>query len=943
MSRPLLVLVDGHALAYRAFFALRESGLRSSRGEPTYAVFGFAQILLTALADYRPDYAAVAFDVGRTFRDDLYAEYKAGRAETPEEFYPQFERMKQLVQALNIPIYTVEGYEADDVIGTLARQAATQGIDTIILTSDTDVLQLVDEHVRVALANPYRGKTSVTLYDVEQVRKRYDGLEPAQLADLRGLKGDSSDNIPGVRGIGEKGAIALLKQFGSLDHLLAHIDEAPKRYQALLREQGEDARFSRQLATIVTDVPIQLDLHSCRLGTYDRAAVIALFQELEFGVASNLIKKLPPVIQLPTPAPLPAELPVAPPTDEPTQLALFAGDSDTAPSLPTAEPPPVTIVRDTRALSELVARLRAAPAFAFDTECTSLQPVMSDLVGISIALAPADVWYVPIAHQDGEQVSRDEVISALAPFFTDPQKPKFAHNAKFDMEVLAGAGIRVAGLTFDTMIAAAMLGKRQGLKDLAFYELKLPEPPTTIEDVIGRGSKQISFAAVPIEQAAPYAGADALYTLHLTERLRSQLETDAALRDLYYRVELPLIEVLTEMELTGILLDQMYLRELGERFARRINEVAERIYQQAGSPFNINSGQQLNEVLFERIGIDPRAHGLSKLKSGGYSITAEVLEELAQLYPIAADILTYRQLTKLKSTYIDALPELVNPRTGRIHTSYNQLGAATGRLSSNNPNLQNIPVRTEEGREIRRAFVAAPGHRFVAADYSQIELRVLAHISGDENLIAAFEQGLDIHAATASRLFGVEPTAVDKNQRRVAKTVVFGVIYGISPFGLAQRLGIERDLARQLIDNLFTQFPGIRRYIDQTLDFGRQHGYVQTLFGRRRVVEDLRASGARRAAAEREAINAPIQGTAADLMKMAMVNVHRALREQGLQTRLLLQVHDELIAEAPEAEVTTAARLLREVMSGVYKLNVPLSVNLEAGPNWEEMSPIVVE
>jgi len=943
MSRPLLILVDGHALAYRAFFALRESGLRSSRGEPTYAVFGFAQILLTTLADYRPDYAAVAFDVGRTFRDDLYAEYKAGRAETPEEFYPQFERMKQLVQALNIPIYTAEGYEADDVIGTLARQASAQGIDTIILTGDSDVLQLVDEHVRVALANPYGGKTSVTLYDVEQVRKRYDGLEPAQLADLRGLKGDSSDNIPGVRGIGEKGAIALLKQFGSLDHLLAHIDEAPKRYQALLREQGEDARFSRQLATIATDVPIQLDLHSCRLGTYDRAAVIALFQELEFGVASNLIKKLPPVIQLPTPAPLPAELPVAPPTDEPTQLALFNEDGDSASSLPTAEPPPVTIVRDTRALSELVARLRAAPAFAFDTECTSLQPVMSDLVGIAIAVAPGDVWYVPVAHQDGEQVSRDEVISALAPFFADPQKPKFAHNAKFDMEVLAGAGIRVAGLTFDTMIAAAMLGKRQGLKDLAFYELKLPEPPTTIEDVIGRGSKQISFAAVPIEQAAPYAGADALYTLHLTERLRSQLETDTALRDLYYRVELPLIEVLTEMELTGILLDQMYLRELGERFARRINEVAERIYQQAGSPFNINSGQQLNEVLFERIGIDPRAHGLSKLKSGGYSITAEVLEELAQLYPIAADILTYRQLTKLKSTYIDALPELVNPRTGRIHTSYNQLGAATGRLSSNNPNLQNIPVRTEEGREIRRAFVAAPGHRFVAADYSQIELRVLAHISGDENLIAAFEQGLDIHAATASRLFGVEPTAVDKNQRRVAKTVVFGVIYGISPFGLAQRLGIERDLARQLIDNLFTQFPGIRRYIDQTLDFGRQHGYVQTLFGRRRIMEDLRASGARRAAAEREAINAPIQGTAADLMKMAMVNVHRALRERGLRTRLLLQVHDELIAEAPESEVTAAAQLLREVMSGVYELKVPLSVNLETGPNWEEMSPIVVE
>ncbi|RMD82065.1 MAG: DNA polymerase I, partial [Chloroflexi bacterium] len=429
-------------------------------------------------------------------------------------------------------------------------------------------------------------------------------------------------------------------------------------------------------------------------------------------------------------------------------------------------------------------------------------------------------------------------------------------------------------------------------------------------------------------------------TLLLTETLRSQLAADAALRDLYYRVELPLIDVLTDMELTGILLDHEYLRELGKRFAHRINELAERIYAQAGGPFNINSGPQLNEVLFERMGIDPRVHGLSKLKSGGYSITAEVLEELSQLYPIAADILAYRQLTKLKSTYIDALPQLVNPRTGRIHTSYNQIGAATGRLSSNNPNLQNIPVRTEEGREIRRAFVAAPGHRFVAADYSQIELRVLAHISGDENLIAAFQQGLDIHAATASRLFGVAPDQVDKNQRRVAKTVVFGVIYGISAFGLAQRLGIERDLARQLIDNLFAQFPGIRQYIDQTLAFGRQHGYVQTLFGRRRVMEDLRASGARRAAAEREAINAPIQGTAADIMKIAMVNVHRALRERGLRTRLLLQVHDELIAEAPEEEVSAAAHLLREVMSTAYQLVVPLGVNLEIGLNWEEMAAV---
>ncbi|MGB9737951.1 DNA polymerase I [Chloroflexus sp.] len=936
MARPLLILVDGHALAYRAFFALRESGLRSSRGEPTYAVFGFAQILLTALAEYRPDYVAVAFDVGRTFRDNLYAAYKAGRAETPEEFYPQFERIKQLVQALSIPIYTAEGFEADDVIGTLARQATEQGVDTIILTGDTDTLQLVNEHVRVALANPYGGKTSTTLYDVEQVRKRYDGLEPTQLADLRGLKGDSSDNIPGVRGIGEKGAINLLKQFGSLNKLLDNIEAAPKRYQPLLREQADQARSSRHLATIVTDAPVQLDLAKCRLGVYDRAAVMALLQELEFGVSSNLIKKLPPVVHEATVAALPTDLPTAP--QSAAQLALFANESVSPTAVPLVTS--AQIVRDPQALAGLVQRLRAAPAFAFDTECTSLHAIGSHLVGIALAVAPHDAYYIPVGHEEGEQLPLAEVAAALGPLFADPNIPKFAHNAKFDAEVLAGVGIQVAGLAFDTMIAAAMLGKRQGLKDLAFYELKLPEPPTTIEDLIGRGSKQISFAAVPIEQAAPYAAADALHTLLLTETLREQLTTDAALRDLYYRVELPLINVLTDMELTGILLDHEYLRELGKRFAQRIAELTEQIYTKAGGSFNINSGQQLNEVLFERLGINPRDHGLSKLKSGGYSITAEVLEELSQLYPIAADILAYRQLTKLKSTYIDALPQLVNPRTGRIHTSYNQIGAATGRLSSNNPNLQNIPVRTEEGREIRRAFVAAPGHRFVAADYSQIELRVLAHISGDENLIAAFQQGLDIHAATASRLFGVAPDQVDKNQRRVAKTVVFGVIYGISAFGLAQRLGIERDLARQLIDNLFEQFPGIRRYIDQTLAFGRQHGYVQTLFGRRRVMEDLRASGVRRAAAEREAVNAPIQGTAADIMKMAMVYVHRALRERGLRTRLLLQVHDELIAEVPEEEVPAAAHLLREVMSNTYQLVVPLGVNLETGPNWGEMTAL---
>jgi DNA polymerase-1 len=970
-QRKRLALIDGHALAFRAFFALKDSGLRSSRGEPTYAVFGFAQILLTMIQEQRPEYVAISFDVGRTFRDDLYAEYKAGRAETPEEFNPQMTRIQELCRALNMPIYTADGFEADDVIGTLSRQATGMGVETLILTGDTDSLQLVDDHVRVILANPYGQRTTTTIYDEEKVRERYKGLAPSQLADLRGLKGDTSDNIPGVKGIGEAGAIALLNQFGTVEALYDRLDEAPNRYKKPLDGQREAAIFSKKLATIVCDAPVQLDLEAAALHDYDRATVIKLFQELELGASSGLLKKLPgsaagAVAEQALPAAPPAagtvqqdmfgealpaalEGPAAATAAGPAQLSLFG---DVAP--PAVAEPSRPALGDYRAvtteaeLEALVRALTAAPAFAFDTEASGLRPFASELCGISIAVSPGSAVYVPCGHSEGPQLPAEQVISALRPLFEDPAKGKYAHNAKFDIEMLLTAGITVRGLAFDTMVVAALLGKRAGLKDLAFYELGLPDAMTPIEELIGRGSKQITFDKVPIATATPYAAADADMTLRLVHALEPQLAQYEKLDALFRRLELPLVDVLVRMEQAGIGIDKPYMEQLGVKLGARIGTIEQEIYAIAGGPFNINSGDQLSDVLFGKLGL-PTTGVERTAKTKKYSITADTLEKLREqdTSGICERILEYRQLSKLKSTYVDALPGMVNPRTGRVHTSYNQVGAATGRLSSIDPNLQNIPVRTQEGREIRRGFVAAPGHTFVAADYSQIELRVLAYITRDPSLVRAFQEGQDIHAATASQLFGVPIDKVDKNQRRIAKMTIFGIIYGISSFGLAQRTELSRSEAQAMIEGVFARFPGIREYITRTLEQGQATGYVNTLFGRRRNMPELQTRGPRRAAAEREAINAPIQGTAADIMKIAMVNMARALDDSGLRTRLLLQVHDELILEAPDDEVEAVKKLVCDVMEGAYELKwtdedgvtqqVPLGVDVETGPNWEEM------
>jgi DNA polymerase-1 len=952
MARAKLALVDGHAVAFRAFHALRDADLRTSSGEPTFAVFGFLQIVLTTLQQLRPEYVAVAFDVGRTFRDELYAEYKANRTEAPEEFHTQLARIKQVVETLNIPIYAVENYEADDVIGTLSRQATQQQIETYIITGDSDTLQLVDDHVRVLLAVPYGKKQEAKEYDLAAVTERYKGLRPDQLADLRGLKGDASDNIPGVKGIGETGAINLLNEFGSIENIYEHLDAVSNRYRKALEGQQEQALFSKQLATIHCDVPVQLDLQRCRLAGYDRDAVITLFQELQFG---RLLNKLPDSdgAGAPTTDEATGEPPTPPAAarstrDAPAQMGLFDGEEQ-APTARARYPQPTAhgeykAVRTQAELDDLVRQLDAAPAIAFDVETTSLDVIHGEVVGLSFAVQPGAAWYVPIGHKDDAaepQLERDVVRAALMPLLENARKPKIAHNGKFDMLALRTLDINVQGVQFDTMLAAQLLGNQGvGLKDLAFNVLKLKEQMTEITDLIGSGRNQTTFDHVPIEQATAYAAADADMTLRLRDRLSQELEEVPRVRSVFETIEMPLLPVLTDMEWQGIKVDASVLQQLSVTMQQRIEQLEDEIYQIAEGRFNIGSGQQLNTILFEKLKV-PTA-GLSKTKTGLYSITAEVLERLSGQHPIIRMIQEHRQLTKLKSTYLDALPQLVDKHS-RIHTSFNQIGAATGRLSSTSPNVQNIPVRTEQGREIRRAFIAEHGCYLLSADYSQIELRILAHITQDPALLETFKENRDIHAATAARLFGVPMDKVSKNQRRIAKTTVFGTIYGISSFGLAARTELSRDEAQQLITGLFATYPGIKRVFEETLEMGRQCGYVETLFGRRRYFgrpndNMLTNKGPRRQAAEREAINAPIQGTSADLIKMAMVQLFNELHKRGFAAKMLLQVHDELLLEVPDDELDEVKHLVREIMEGVYpELSVPLEVEISTGRNWEEM------
>jgi len=917
MARKRLVLIDGNALVHRAYHAIPP--LTSPKGEPTNAVYGFSTMLFKALSDLAPDYIAVAFDVGRTFRHDEYPEYKATRAKMADDLKAQFEPVKAVADAFRIPQYYAEGYEADDVVGTLAKQAAEQDIETVIVTGDTDILQLVSPHTKVLISG--RRFSDTILYDECKVRERY-GLEPQQLTDLRGLKGDSSDNIPGVRGVGMKTATPLLQKYGTVENVYRHLDEiSSNRARNALTGCEEIALLSKHLATIVTDVPVKLDLDTCRVGRYDREKVLQLFREMGF---SSLVSRLPKT----TPAPS-------------AQLSLFEASRTDSETVEEASPEHYRIVRDERGLDELARRLSEVSRFALDVETTGVDSMRADLVGISVSPQAGEAYYIPVGHdrrlEKGVQLSLDDVWERLCPLLLDESIAKCAHNAKYDLTVLARHGAEVRGLDFDTMIAAYLAhpsGRGLGLKSLAWQKLGVEMQP--ISDLIGKGRNQVTMAQINVERAAPYAAADADMTLRLMDLLEQDLR-DKAVWDLFEQVEMPLIPVLMDMERTGVALDVEYLQDLSRELYQRMQTLEGEIYTEAKGPFNIGSTKQLAQVLFERLGLPA-----TKRTKTGYSTNAAVLESLRDKHPIINLLLEYRQLSKLKSTYTDALPLLVNPATGRVHTSYNQTGTVTGRISSSDPNLQNIPIRTELGRRVRRAFVAREGCVLLCADYSQVELRVLAHISQDPNLLTAFARGEDVHATTAAVILGVPLGEVTSDMRRMAKTINFGLMYGMGEYGLASRIGLPQEEAAEFIRNYFARFSRVKKYLEETRVLAGEKGYVETLMGRRRYFPELRegtrvSSGVRRAA-ERMAINMPIQGTAADIIKVAMIRLHQALLEQGWNSRMTLQVHDELVLEVPVGELEAMQSLVASIMEDAFELDAPLKVDMKVGYNWLDMS-----
>jgi DNA polymerase I len=912
MEKSLLVLFDGNAIIHRAYHAFAATKYREAKpltvsktGEVVTAVYGFTQMLLKVLNDLKPTHIAVAFDKkGPTFRHDMFEEYKAHRPPMPDELAGQLGRVTELVKSFNIPIYEIDKYEADDVLGTLSRQAAEQNIDTVIVTGDADTMQLVSSHVKVLYPKGGGTLADATLFDADAVKDKF-GVGPEHVADYKAMVGDPSDNIPGIRGIGEKTAVKLIQQFGSVEDIYQHLDEVtPPKVKDILQNGVEDAKQSKKLATIVTDTPVTLNLNECRVSRYNRQQASDFFRELEFF---SLIPKLPGVEGDP---------------------ALMEVKSTPSPQ------GDYRTVATTEDLDELINRLSQAGSFAFDTETTGVNAMTAQIVGISLAVEAGRSYYIPLGHvtlDEIKQLPLAQVIDRLRPIFEEIKITKLAHNAKFDMMVLGEQGITVNGLTSDTMIAAHLLGEKSlGLKALAFSRLGIEMTP--INALIGAGAKQITMAQVDIKLATSYAAADADMTLRLEKIFSPELEK-LGLMKLYKEVEMPLVPVLLLMERNGVAVDTEMLHELSRALGEQVAVLEKQIYTEAKHEFNINSTQQLGKVLFDEMQIPNTRTGKSK-----YSTEASVLEVLAAQYDIAKYLIQYRQLTKIKSTYIDTLPELVNPKTGRIHTSFNQTRTSTGRLSSSDPNMQNIPVKGELGGQVRQAFIAAPGLSLLAGDYSQIDLRALAHLSQDEGLLRAFRNDEDIHAATASLLFGVEKEEVTKDMRRFAKTVNFGVIYGMSDYGLVQATELSREEAGKFIKAYFEKYPGITKYLDGTREKARRDGYVETLLGRRRYIPDINSTNRQvREAAERMAINMPVQGTSADIIKVAMINLYKEMAKQHLESRMLLQVHDELVFEVPDRELDLMRKLVSDIMDSAVALTVPLKVDTKSGKNWGEM------
>ncbi len=904
---PLLMIMDGHAMVHRSFRAISTQRhlTVNATGEDVTGVYGFANVFLRALNEWNPAYCAIAFDLSvPTFRHKQFPEYKGQREATPEELRPQFGRVKQLMTYFGVPVFELEGWEADDVIGTLAAQAEKIGLDSVILTGDRDTFQLISPKVRVDLASSIQDRK---VYDEAALMERYSGLTAAQQTDFKALLGDTSDNIPGVPKVGEKTAITLLNDYQNLEGIYEHLEEVKRpSVKASLEEFKERAFFNRGIMTIDCDSPVELNLDAAKFGDFDRNAVLDFMTELEFF---TIIPRIP--------------------ESEGAKVAI--ADSEAEPIH--LEETDYTIVQTKEQLEQMLAALYEAGRFSFDTETTGLDAVQAGLVGLSFSTVPTVAWYVPVGHEVGEQLPVEEVLAAVRPIFESPEISKCAHNANYDMTILASHGIECQGVDFDTMIAAHLLSRGQlGLKNLSLDVLG--QEMTPITNLIGVGKKQVTFDKVGIAEAASYAAADA----DMTERLRRAFE-EPVVREgqssLMTDMEMPLVPILVTMQRNGIKLDTAGLREMSEDLREQMFQTEEELYKSIGHTVNINSPQQLSDLLFNEIGL-PK----TKRTKTGYSTDANSLDGLKGLHPVVDQILEYRQVSKLKSTYVDALPDMVNPLTGRVHTSYNQTGSATGRMSSSDPNLQNIPIRTEMGRQVRRAFVAesAPDRLLFAADYSQIELRVLAHISQDPGLLEAFHRGEDIHASTASLMFDVPLIDVVPDQRRVAKVLNFGVIYGLSAHGISQQTGFSREEGASFIETYFAKYPGISEYLERVKVQARAEQYVETLLGRRRYLPDINSPNFNvRGGAERMAINMPIQGTAADIMKLAMIRVQNRLDDEGLQTKMLLQVHDELVFETPKEEMDAINDLVCDEMPAAMDLDVTLKVDTKWGSTWGDM------
>lgn len=927
-SRPVLYLIDGHALAYRWYYALQSANLTTSKGESTSAITGFFTRLLDIYEKQEANYIAVTFDEGLSGRDEIYPEYKSNRSEMPSDLASQFDRIRDLVEAFNIPRLTMPNMEADDVLGTISRQAVEQGWDVLIDTGDRDILQLVEPHIRVQLPGK-RGK--VKEYDVDAVKQEY-ALQPKQLIDLKALVGDPSDNFKGVPGVGKKTAPGLLQKYGDLDGIYENVDDVSPRIRNKLIANKELAYLCRELATIKCDLDIRLELDAKSL-QFDLKDVENVITSLDFGGTrrQRLIKVYEDIHH-----------------DEGESRLTNAHDViDTV------------IVRSRRQLQILIQELNRAGIIAFDTETTSIDQMSAKLVGISLAVDDKIGYYVPVGHgrvsgqgqikmfaePAGEQLPLDAVIEALRDPLENQNIPKTAHNAIYDYMILRRYGITVSPIEFDTMIAEWMSNPvSRFLKLKALVAELLEVQMTEISELLGKGRNQKTMDRLEIEKAAPYAAADATMTLRLVEPLRSSLQENR-LEQLYQSLELPLIPIISSMQFKGVTLDVEFLKEMSGGLELKLQTLATSIFEAGGAgEFNINSPKQLNRVLFEELNLPVRDLETSE---HGYSTDMTTLELLRDEHEIIKLLIDFRELSKLKSTYVDALPILVNPVSGRVHTSYNQAGSATGRFSSSNPNLQNIPVRTALGREVRRAFVAPEGYLLLAVDYSQIELRVMAHISQDETLIDAFHQELDIHQATAATVNGIEPEEVTYEQRSFAKRVNFGLMYGMGAFRLARDSDLTLAEAEAFIKTYFERMPGVKEYIDRTKAEVWEKGYTETLYGRRRIYPAIKANGNRRstAAEERAAINMPIQGTAADILKQSMIDLDARLAQSDYDAAMILQVHDELVLEVNEDQLDAVSSLVVETMEAALPdgqpLRVPLRANASSGANWRDMDDII--